>query len=479
MRVALLHYHLVRGGVTTVLRQQAKMLAEGGDEVLVIAGEVAEGLDPCDGCAGRIELALVPALIYDSKLTSPRGDVQRAASELAINIKAAMISRWSSPADVLHVHNPLIKKNTVLLEALKILQAEGGRLLLQEHDFAEDYRPDVYLSSDSYPEDCHYAAINGRDLSFLRRAGLDEHGVHYLPNSVSPITATPGLPRTRFLYPVRAIRRKNIGEALLLSLFLPKGNTVAITLPPTSSADGPTYEHWKAVAARLHLPVEFDVGVREHLSDIFGSSVAVITTSIKEGFGFSFLEPWTAGRATLGRRIDYVCEDFEKAGVRFDCSYDSLDIPLIYLPSHLLRRKLQEALEETYRAFGADLPPFALKRMTDDLFARDVFDFGRLDEEMQTEVLETLLWNDAAKEEIAEANPILASLPNWESDESLIAANRDRILVTYGARGAAERLRSAYRSVVDRPVRQKLSKSMLLDLFLDPERISLVGLNHD
>lgn len=479
MRVALLHYHLTRGGVTTVLRHQARSLAESGDEVLIITGEVSEGIDPCEGCSGKVEFSLVPALRYDSKLERPRSEAGAAADELASAIMAAMVSHWGAAADLLHVHNPLIKKNSALVPALRKLQADGVKLLLQEHDFAEDYRPDVYLKNEPYPEDCHYAAINGRDLSFLRRAGLDESGAHYLANAVTPLEATEGLARTRYLYPVRGIRRKNLGEALLLSLFIPEGRTVAVTLPPTSAVDLPSYDHWRDLAKRLDLRVEFEVGSSESLKNLMGTSVAVLTTSIKEGFGFSFLEPWTAGRATIGRRIDYVCEDFERQGVRFDCFYDSMDVPLVYLPAPLLRRKLQDALVRTYRSFGAELPQFALKRMTDDLFARDVFDFGRLDEELQTEVIETMAQNGTARDDMAEANPILDSIASWEPDEALISANRDRILSAFGERSSVERLRAAHRAVLEHPVRQRLSRAMLLELFLDPERLSLVGLGHD
>jgi hypothetical protein len=41
----------------------------------------------------------------------------------------------------------------------------------------------------------------------------------------------------------------------------------------------------------------------------------VLTTSLKEGFGFSFLEPWTAGIPVAGRRLEAVCLDFEDEGV--------------------------------------------------------------------------------------------------------------------------------------------------------------------
>ena len=480
MRVALLHYHLLRGGVSSVLRRQARSLVDAGDEVLVIAGE-APG-DEAHAEFGGAPLAIVSELRYDGRrggaVSGDAAERQADAERLASALEDAMVRRWGSIADVIHVHNPLIRKNSLFVAALRILGLRGGRLFLQNHDFAEDYRPDVYLADEGYPEDCHYAAINGRDYSFLRRAGLDPAGTHLLPNAVTPIEAVEGLERTRYLYPVRAIRRKNIGEALLLSMFIPAGRTVAITLGPASARDEETYRHWKDLALRLSLPVEFELGDSFSLSELMGSAVCAITTSVKEGFGFSFLEPWTAGRPTIGRRIGYVCSDFEREGVVFDNIYDSIDVPLVYLPAPLLRRKLEHALLEAYRAFRLDTPSYTLKMLTDDVFSRDVFDFGRLDEELQTDVLETLASNGAAKEDILEANPFLAGLATWEPDEALVAANRECILRSYDGDAAFSRLKEAYRSVVEHPVRHHLSKAILLELFLDPLKLSLVGVGH-
>jgi hypothetical protein len=81
------------------------------------------------------------------------------------------------------------------------------------------------------------------------------------------------------------------------------------------------------------------------------SAICVITTSVKEGFGFSFLEPWTAGRTVIGRRIDYVCKDFEEAGVRFDKLYSEIKIPLVYISTPVLRKKMEHALDDIYRAW--------------------------------------------------------------------------------------------------------------------------------
>jgi glycosyltransferase involved in cell wall biosynthesis len=469
------------------MRQQARSLAEAGDEVLLVAGEAGDR-QPDPG----FPLALIPDLRYDSRRLGEgrngvgaeasihTGDIDSGEAErLASSIMFAMERHWGSCADVVHVHNPLIRKNRLLLPALRILQSRGVKLLLQNHDFAEDFRPDVYLSGSSYVDDAHYAAVNGRDHSFLRRAGLAGEGTHLLPNAVVPLSAKEGLRRTRYLYPVRGSRRKNIGEALLLSLFIPEGRTVAVTLPPAASRDAPAYDHWKSLAARLRLPVEFEIGERETLQEAMGSCFCALTTSIKEGFGFSFLEPWTAGRAVIGRRIDYVCRDFEQSGVKFDACYDEVAVPMVYLPAPLLRHKMESALAMTYRSYGIAPPPYALKALTDDLFSRDSFDFGRMDEELQTDVIETVASNAAAREDIADANPFLAGLGSWEPDERTVSANRDKILTAYAPQAAAARLRETYRFTLERPVRHRLSKSVLLELFLDPFKISLIGLGHD
>jgi hypothetical protein len=328
-----------------------------------------------------------------------------------------------------------------------------------------------------YPENCHYAVINSRDYSYLHRSGLKAEGIHLIPNEVSSLTAKPGLERTRYLYPVRAIRRKNIGEALLLSLYIPPGRTVAITLPPAEK-DSLKYRRWVDFAAELGLPVEFALGTDHSLEELFGSALCALTTSVKEGFGFSFLEPWTAGRGLMGRRIDYVCRDFEEAGVRFDALYSSLEIPSEYVSPGLLRKKMETTVREVYHAFGLEAPPHTLHLMTEDLFSRDTLDFGRLDEEFQESIIHTLHSNRTAFRDIAALNPALDALADWRHDEGLIESNRISIGKNYGTERMSQVLMAAYQAVTDHPVVHKISKPVLLDLYLDPLRFSLVGIGY-
>jgi glycosyltransferase involved in cell wall biosynthesis len=483
MRIALVHYHLRRGGVTSVIMNQAQALMEAGEDVLVIAGEGDLGSQRELG----IPVALVEELRYDRDRGIPPEnsaentgeEIAKRAQRLADAITGAMKAHWGREADILHVHNPLLRKNAALLRALNILQDRQPRLLLQNHDLAEDFRPAVYARGEEYPANCHYAVINSRDRSFLHRAGLKPEGLHLLPNEVHPINAAPDQARTRYLYPVRALERKNIGEALLLSLFIPQGRTVAITLPPTTERDIRVYRGWMEFARELGLPVEFELGLNASLEEIYGSALGIITTSVKEGFGFSYLEPWTAGRAVMGRRINYVCRDFESAGVRFDSLYSALNIPMVYISSTILREKMERTMMGVYKRFGIDPPRYIIKMMEEDLASRDMMDFGRLDEKTQGGIIRILAVNRRVFRDIADINPFLRKLAGWQPDEEVIRANRHRVMEFYGREPILNLLMETYQSVLHTPVTHRLTKSILLELYLDPTQLSLVGVGND
>jgi hypothetical protein len=321
--------------------------------------------------------------------------------------------------------------------------------------------------------------INSRDRSFLQRAGLKTEGLHLLPNEVRPIHPSARLIRNRYVYPVRALQRKNIGEALLLSLFIPKGMTIAITLPPTTERDIGIYRKWMDFARELNLSVEFDLGLNVSLEDVYGSALGVITTSVKEGFGFSYLEPWTAGRTVLGRRLNYVCRDFESAGVQFDSLYSSLNIPMVYISPSALKKKLESAMLSMYKRFGADPPRHITTTMWEDLVSQDSIDFSRLDEKTQGGIIRVMAANQRVFRDIADMNPFLHNLADWKPDENLVETNNVKVRKSYGRETVFALLRRAYQSALQTPVAHKITKSILLELYLDPAQLSLVGVGND
>ena len=492
MRIVLVHYHLRPGGVTQVIFHQASALREAGEDVFILSGEAPSGADEWAG----IPFAVVPGLHYDRYRpaeTEPADDpvkgnaqapLHTLTEKLARSMEDAIRSHWPDGADLVHVHNPLIRKNSLLTGALKIL---GGRmpLLLQNHDLAEDFRPDVY-TGEEYPENCHYAVINSRDYRFLLKAGLKPEGLHLLPNEVRKLTVTPGLKQTRFIYPVRGIRRKNIGEALFLSIFInsqssshvpavPSGTSIAITQPPTTDQDVPIYSRWKETAASLRLPVEFEAGLNSSFADVMGSARAVITTSIKEGFGFSFLEPWTAGIAVSGRRIDYVCRDFEDAGLCMDTLYPALNIPAEYVESKNLRDKTAKGIIRLYTAFGLPYPSQIIKEL-DTIFNKPFYDYGIMDEELQEKILRLTVRDKAVQKRIEQENPFLETLADWHSDPEIIEANRKTVLSSYSRETIFGCIREAYQKTLI-PITQSISRKRLLELYLDPRRLYLTGIS--
>ncbi|MEA3280553.1 MAG: glycosyltransferase family 1 protein, partial [Thermodesulfobacteriota bacterium] len=205
MKIAYIHYHLKTGGVTTVLRQQIEAV-KNSCEPLVITGDPPESPFPAD-------FVHIPGLAYhdgsSEKVFKPEN--------VAEAITAAIYSRWKDGCDILHVHNPTLAKNINFLKILKELQKRKINLFLQIHDFAEDGRPSAYFREE-YLSDCHYGVINSRDYNILIEAGLKKGGLHKIFNTIKPFDLKQKNPVSKeyVLYPIRAIRRKNIGEAILL-----------------------------------------------------------------------------------------------------------------------------------------------------------------------------------------------------------------------------------------------------------------------
>jgi len=300
MNIAIIHYHLKPGGVTNVIKHQVDSLS-GLFNVCLLTGELPDA--PI--CEHTI---LVPELGYTDSST-PFLDIEK----LADTLSEILSSTFRGKCDLIHIHNPLLAKNRHFLTLLKLLQRKGYTLFLQIHDFAEDGRASAYYANESYLANCHYGVINSRDYNLLIQAGLKPAGLHLLPNTIEPISLerVTSTTQNRILYPVRAIRRKNIGEILLLSLFF-KENIFSITLPPNSPSDMKSYNGWKEFSIHNNLDVEFESGLNKDFHTLIASSESIVSSSITEGFGFSFLEPWTSDKLFWGRSIPNICIDFQK-----------------------------------------------------------------------------------------------------------------------------------------------------------------------
>jgi hypothetical protein len=464
MNIAFLHYHLKPGGVTTVIRQQIKALQNDCD-ALVLTGEPpgSENPFPCD-------TAVIPGIGYDTP-----GKAPVSPNSVAGLVLDAIFSKWKDGCDLLHVHNPLLAKNRNFLKILALLQYRGIRLFLQVHDFAEDGRPWTYYVKDPYPADCHYGVINSRDHQILLKAGLKKKGLHSIPNMVNPLDIRPEavIPENFVLYPVRAIPRKNIGEALLLSLFFKNREVLAITLPPNSPRDLNRYQNWKNFAAGHHLKVMFEASDRYAFLDLVRSATCIISTSITEGFGFAFLEPWTAGQPLAGRMLE-VCGDFTKNGVLLDHLYSKIHIPVEDLDTKRLQDKWAACMLKNARRFGLEMHPSEAVKGFQTVIADGRIDFALIDETAQQQVLLNLLFDTGFRKKLLRINPFLPEVTTLPDQAARIARNKTAVLTRYNETVYRTNLLTTYKKVMKGRVLQRIDKQALASAFLKPETFSLL-----
>ncbi len=462
MKIAFVHYHLKTGGVTTVLMRQIAAI-RGSCDTLVLTGDRAATEWPC-------KVVEIPELGYDQPGVSPA-----APDRVAERVLKVLSDTWPGGCDVLHVHNPTLAKNRQFLQIIKRLQHAGANLFLQIHDFAEDGRPDLYFEED-YPANCHYGVINKRDAAILLGAGLDGSGLHHIPNAVQGLSVNGcRCPKPQILYPVRAIRRKNLGEAILLSMFFSNnGRRLAVTQPPNSPTDVVSYRDWIYWVRKNRLGVDFEVGKNVDFSVLMDASESVVTTSISEGFGLAFLEPWTAGKLLWGRRLGGICGDFENNGISLNGLYERIEVPLAWIDAEAFSRDWHAAVFSAVERFGHMVVADAENRAFSRLTRGKIIDFGLLSEKFQRQVLARLVSNPSAKAELISLNPWLAH-PGVVSDPSeIIENNRRAVLQHYGTKRYRNRLLAIYDQIVNHAVCHRIDKGALCDAFFDLDRFPLL-----
>lgn len=444
MKLLILHYHLNRGGVTRVIENHCRALAaqprQAWPEQVVIAfGGRATAWDSM--LAAKLpfptQCVAVAELEYDQLRPA-------LSAELTPPLKA-LLSDYGFRQDdsVVMVHNHSLGKNTALPVALQQLAREGWPLLLQIHDFAEDLRPLNYqrmlarmgspeqLHRQLYPQasHVHYAVLNGRDCDILARAGVSADRLHQLPNPVAIDPVGPSLdaeqarhdvltllevPASRryLLYPVRGIRRKNLGEFLLWSAVV-DGVACGTTLAPLNEDELPAYRRWVQLANELKLPVWFDVGNRFGLSlaQNYAAADAVITTSVAEGFGLVYLEAYLAGRPLVGRSLPGITDDFVAAGVQFPWLAEQFLIPGDWVDRERLKRAQAAQVLAIREAFGMPAGDAGqVQQAIEAKFSGDEIDFGRLDSKHQIAVLRHIRQDAHACRTIRDLNPITAPI---------------------------------------------------------------------
>ncbi len=470
-RVAIVHYHLRLGGVTRVIQNAVRALASHDIDLVILHGDET----PYDTFGGRA--VRVPELDYAGNCLPD--DLYSLLTDAATGILGSRPDAW-------HIHNYSLGKNLAVAGLVDVMARRGERLLLQIHDFPEDGRPGNYrglrdsfsgFGSDNgldalYPRAAHvhYALLNSRDRAFMIDAGATQ--THLLPNPVDlGKDVNPGSPGSPdlILYPTRSIRRKNLGEFLLWSALAEPGQRYGVTLAPDNPEARTIYDRWVQVAEHLDLPVTFNLAAAASFPDLVVESTLLATTSVAEGFGLAFLEPWTMGRPLAGRNLPEITDEFVEAGVDLASLYDAVYVPLEWIGCAELQACLETAMTASFHAYGKSLSDDAVERARLAACEGDTVDFGRLSEPLQEKVLSRLC-------ESTESRSLLKPCALATVSSSAVTANAAAIREHFSPYSYGCRLAGIYEALVNAEVEtvESLSSDRLLQSFLQPERFNLL-----
>jgi len=478
MKIAIVHYHLQPGGVTRVIENTLQAWEENGTEIEAVA--LSGRAYPGDRLP---DTRVVQGLDY----TSPRDAVDPRV--LTERLRASAKDALGQTPDLWHIHNHSLGKNPSLTAAVTLLAESGECILLHPHDFAEDGRPGNYLSLSevyqrAYPTGptIHYAALNQRDRGFLAHMLKDSSSrVHLLANAVPPSTPFSefqeekilDLPENLLLYPVRAVRRKNLGELALLASSHQDFH-FANSLGPTNPEFTPVFEDWKQFGKELGLPLTYGLGEHTDASfpEMVGHAQSILSVSVAEGFGLGFLEPWTFGKGLCGRNLPDITSDFAELGVSLANLYDRLPIPLDCIPSvSQVRETIQSALAQFYLDYQEDLPEDGTEIAFQSMVENDCIGFGRLDESNQQAIIRTIAHSPELQQGIQKHSGLEVL------SGEIIDRNRQAVTEQFSLSSYAERTLNIYQELLatDNGTQCHFANGqLLLDQYLSPTRLNLL-----
>ena len=400
MKVAIIHYHLEPSGVSRVIERASRELMRRGIAHVILVGRCPHGM------TDTLPVSVVDGLAYSNAPLDKQG-----AEKILDALRTAATEVLGSAPDLWHFHNHSLGKNRAVSLIVSMLASQRERLLLHIHDLAEDGRPENHANIADCPNlyplapQIHYAFINSRDRNHFIKAGLSAANAHLLPNPVFDADSIPNTssetPKTAplLLCPARGIRRKNIGELILLTQLAPKGTRAAITLAPENPQSLAIHKRWKNFCAVHHLPVEFAVVDRiapttnsdASFESWISHATHFITCSISEGFGLVFLESIAHGKPLIGRKIEHISNDLAKHGIKQGRLYEKILIPADWVPHAMLVEHVKKSFTRLWQSWNREAGAGECESVMTSMDHDGFLDFGNLPEALQETIIEKLL----------------------------------------------------------------------------------------
>jgi hypothetical protein len=229
----------------------------------------------------------------------------------------------------------------------------------------------------------------------------------------------------------------------------------------------PIYDAWVAFAKELGLNVEFNAGANASFEEMIAKADALITTSIAEGFGLAFLEPWLANKPLTGRNLPEITADFAEHGLDLSALYNHLPVPLVSKHWKIdaeFFQTLEKKLRASHEAYGRDWSDAIFEKAKAALVQDGCVDFGILDETMQRTIIR-----------VVKNDPMLIDLKLGDSSVS-VASNRTVTETAYGSKAYGDQLSGIYEQLLKAKAGSVTyaDSEKLLDEFLQPQRFNLL-----
>lgn len=436
--IILFHYHLRKGGVTDVVVLALNAMSRHffpSIPVTVVCGRDSnlENVQKrlTKEAQARVNFKVIPDLDYMENIPE-----LPAASELYERLKGD----FGGKDRLWWVHNYHLGKNTRFTESLLIAADNNQPLLLQIHDFPECARYENLqklkeeISRDIYPQNrcVRYALINQRDKDLLIDSGIHESQVFLLDNPVPLSSVKEADPQgvkdemarlwgkefpsfdpegALALYPVRAIRRKNILEAGFLVALLEQKTNLVVTLPGVSDNEEEYSNQVEEVFRKGWIPGMCGIGMKEetdlaNYSNYWAAADLLISSSIQEGFGYLYVNSLHWRKPMIARYLDIMDGFNHLFEGGFSCFYDQILVPLNLVQKNNLLKEYRDKLNSLEQYIDKDRGE-ELYEEVKYLLSTDNLGFSYFSMEIQIEILEQLNLDEEYKKICKEKNRTL------------------------------------------------------------------------
>ncbi len=468
--INIMHYHLHTGGVTSVITKTVQALLEAKQfsyikKIVLFTGSRKNMLKIRKHFnTTKVEVRFKKELGYiewlqkdkENNTASTETEHTTASNTALFKSKKETIEKLlqffishNNEETLWWVHNYHLGKNPLFtLALLQFIKKYDPYMLLQIHDFPEQTRFSalerlIHVPGENilynFNDHTTVAVINEHDKHILQKASID---AQLLPNIVTYNTSTQHTNTTDdsnslkkyithkkdfapqynegnyllFTYPVRCIRRKNVLEAMLITKMFEARFAIPcvvnITLPGESEQERP----YSTIIERLihtgKVPGIFSLGTQKKcpfsFQEICSYSDAIISSSVLEGFGFSYLDSVLYNSPLVARSIAQT-KQFEYI---FSLYWPSTWYKSITIPQHIIQ-SLPSIISDNVLHFSyktkIDMLPDIVDEATkesliasiDSILKKNTIDFSFL----STAIQEYLLKNfDTFRRDITYAN---------------------------------------------------------------------------